>query len=209
VTTHAKQQTGTAPGDIRFKDLNGDGVVDQNDQTFLGSSIPKLTYGFNLGGTYNNFDFKLFFSGVWGNKLLAAFKYYTDGFFVSGYNMEKEALGRWTGAGTSNRLPRLIQSDPNNNSRVSSFYLQSGSYLRLQNMQVGYSLPRELMHRIGVKSLRFYFSAQNLLTVTKYKGYDPEIGQQYSGSGGTLDIGVDNGNYPQSRTLSLGANLSF
>jgi TonB-linked SusC/RagA family outer membrane protein len=209
VTAHAKQQTGTAPGDIRFKDLNKDGVVDQNDQTFLGSSIPKLTYGFNVGGTYNNFDFKLFFSGVWGNKLLAAFKYYTDGFFVSGYNMEKEALGRWTGAGTSNRLPRLIQSDPNNNSRVSSFYLQSGSYLRLQNMQIGYSLPRVLMHRIGVKSLRFYFSAQNLLTFTKYKGFDPEIGQQYSGSGGTLDIGVDNGTYPQSRTLSLGANLSF
>jgi TonB-linked SusC/RagA family outer membrane protein len=209
VTNHAKQATGTAPGDIRFKDLNGDGVVDQNDQTFLGSPIPKLTYGFNVGASYKGFDLNLAFSGVYGNKLLAAYKYYTDGFFISNYNMEKEALGRWTGPGTSNTLPRLTASDPNNNSRVSSFYLQSGSYLRLQNLTFGYTLPQKLLERSKIKSLRFYFSAQNLLTFTKYTGYDPEIGQQYSGSGGSLDLGIDNGNYPQSRTLSLGANLSF
>lgn len=209
VTNHAKQETGTAPGDIRFKDLNGDGVIDQNDQTFLGSPIPKLTYGFNFGARYKGFDLNLAFSGVYGNKLLAAYKYYTDGFFISNYNMETEALGRWTGPGTSNTLPRLTASDPNNNSRVSSFYLQSGSYLRLQNMTFGYTLPQKLLDKSKIKSLRFYFSAQNLLTFTKYTGYDPEIGQQYSGSGGNLDMGVDNGNYPQSRTLSIGANLSF
>lgn len=209
VTNHAKQETGTAPGDIRFKDLNGDGVVDQNDQTFLGSPIPKLTYGFNFGARYKGFDLNLAFSGVYGNKLLAAYKYYTDGFFISNYNMETEALGRWTGPGTSNTLPRLTASDPNNNSRVSSFYLQSGSYLRLQNMTFGYTLPQKFLDKSKIKSLRFYFSAQNLLTFTKYTGYDPEIGQQYSGSGGNLDMGIDNGNYPQSRTLSIGANLSF
>lgn len=209
IANHAKQETGTAPGDIRFKDLNGDGVVDQNDQTFLGSPIPKLTYGFNFGARYKGFDLNLAFSGVYGNKLLAAYKYYTDGFFISNYNMETEALGRWTGPGTSNTLPRLTASDPNNNSRVSSFYLQSGSYLRLQNMTFGYTLPQKFLEKSKIKSLRFYFSAQNLLTFTKYTGYDPEIGQQYSGSGGNLDMGIDNGNYPQSRTLSLGANLSF
>lgn len=209
VANHAKQETGTAPGDIRFKDLNGDGVIDQNDQTFLGSPIPKLTYGFNFGASYKGFDLNLAFSGVYGNKILAAYKYYTDGFFISNYNMEKEALGRWTGPGTSNTLPRLIASDPNNNSRVSSFYLQSGSYLRLQNLTFGYTLPQKFLERSKIKSLRFYFSAQNLLTFTKYTGYDPEIGQQYSGAGGSLDLGIDNGNYPQSRTLSLGANLSF
>ena len=209
VTSHATQETGTAPGDIRFKDLNGDGVIDQNDETFLGTPIPKLTYGFNVGGTFKNFDFQLYFSGVWGNKLLAAYKYYTDGFFISNYNMETEELGRWAGPGTSNRLPRLIASDPNNNSRVSSFYLQSGAYLRLQNIAIGYTLPRAPMQRLGIKTLRVYVSGENLLTFTKYTGYDPEIGQQYSGTGGTLDMGVDNGNYPQSRTVSLGASLSF
>lgn len=209
VTSHATQASGTAPGDIRFKDLNGDGKIDQDDQTFLGSPIPKLTYGFNVGASYKGFDLNLAFSGVYGNKLLAAYKYYTDGFFISNYNMEKEALGRWTGPGTSNTLPRLTASDPNNNSRVSSFYLQSGSYLRLQNLTFGYTLPQKFLERSKIKSLRFYFSAQNLLTFTKYTGYDPEIGQQYSGAGGSLDLGIDNGNYPQSRTLSLGANLSF
>ena len=209
IDNHATQHVGTAPGDFRFKDLNGDNVVDQNDQTFLGSPIPKLTYGFNVGGTYKDFDFKLFFLGVYGNKINAAYKYYTDGFFISNYNMEKEALGRWTGPGTSNTLPRLIASDPNNNSRVSDFYLQSGSFLRLQNIVLGYTLPKKMLEKSKIKNLRVYLSAQNLLTFAKYTGFDPEVGQQYSGSGGTRDIGIDNGNYPQSRTLSAGINLSF
>lgn len=207
VNSAPRQQAGTAPGDFRFRDLNGDKVINENDQTFLGSPIPKLTYGFNLRGNYKNFDFSMFFSGVYGNKILAAYKYYTDGFFISNYNMETEALGRWTGPGTSNTLPRLIASDPNNNSRVSDFYLESGSYLRLQNLTIGYTIPKSAIK--GIKSLRVYAAAQNLLTFTKYKGYDPEIGQQYSGSSGTLDIGVDNGTYPQSRTFSAGVNLSF
>lgn len=209
VASHAKQETGTAPGDIRFKDLNGDGVIDQNDQTFLGSPIPNFTYGFNLGGNYKDFDFNFFFSGVSGNKIAAAYKYYTNGLFISNYNMEQEALGRWTGPGTSNTLPRLIASDPNNNARPSSFYLESGAYLRLQNVTLGYTLPKGLLDKGKIKSLRFYFSAQNLFTFTKYKGYDPEVGTEYAGSGGTLDLGIDNAMYPQTRTLSFGANLSF
>lgn len=209
VANHAKQEAGTAPGDIRFKDLVEPGVINEKDQTFLGSPIPKLTYGFNVGGSYKNFDCNAFFSGVYGNKIAAAYKYYTDGFFISNYNMEKEALGRWTGAGTSNTLPRLIASDPNNNSRLSSFYLQSGSYLRLQNVSIGYSLPASLLSRYKIKALRIYIAAQNLLTFTGYKGYDPEIGTEYAGSGGTLDMGIDHAIYPQSRTLSAGANLSF
>lgn len=209
VANHAKQQTGTGPGDIRFKDLNGDGVVNQDDQTFLGSPIPKLTYGFNVGADFKNFDLNLYFSGVYGNKIAAAYEYYTYGFFVSNYNMQTDALNRWTGPGTSNFQPRLIASDPNNNSRLSSFYLQSGSYLRLQNVTLGYTFPHTLLGKIGVKSIRIYCSAQNLLTFTKYKGYDPEIGTGVNGNGGTLDLGVDQGIYPQSRTVTAGANVSF
>jgi len=208
VANHATQP-GAAPGDIRFKDLNGDGVIDQNDQTFLGSPIPKFTYGFNFGATYKSFDINAYFDGVYGNKILAAYEYYTDGFFISNYNMQESELGRWTGPGTSNTLPRLIASDPNDNSRVSSFYLQSGSYLRLRNLSIGYTLPKSTLAKAGIKTFRVFVSGENLLTFTKYKGYDPEIGQQYSGAGGILDIGVDNGNYPQSRTLSAGASLSF
>jgi TonB-linked SusC/RagA family outer membrane protein len=208
VKNHATQP-GAAPGDIRFKDLNGDGVIDQNDQTFLGSPIPKFTYGFNFGATYKGFDINAYFDGVYGNKILAAYEYYTDGFFISNYNMQESELGRWTGPGTSNTLPRLTASDPNNNSRISSFYLQSGSYLRLRNLSIGYTLPSNALAKAGIKTFRVFLSAENLLTFTKYTGYDPEIGQQYSGAGGTLDIGIDNGNYPQSRTFSAGASLSF
>lgn len=209
VNSHAKQQSGTAPGDIRFKDLNGDGVIDQNDQTFLGSPIPSFTYGFNLGANYKTFDLSMNFDGVAGNKIAQAYKYYTNGLFISNYNMETETLGRWTGEGTSNRIPRLISSDPNNNSRVSSYYLSSGAYLRLRNISLGYSIPKKQLERMGLKQLRLYVSAQNLLTFTKYRGYDPEVGIQYSGSGGTLDMGIDNGNYPLTRTFSLGLNLTF
>jgi len=209
VKNHATQEAGTAPGDIRFKDLNGDGVIDQNDQTFLGSPIPKLTYGFNLGATYKNFDLNMYFDGVYGNKIAAAYEYYTYGFFVSNYNLEQAALGRWTGPGTSNTMPRLISTDPNNNSRPSSFYLQSGSYLRLQNISLGYTLPKALLEKSKIRSLRFYISAENLLTFTKYKGYDPEIGTQNQGNNGTLDLGIDDAIYPQSRTLTAGASLSF
>jgi TonB-linked SusC/RagA family outer membrane protein len=209
VKNHATQQTGTAPGDIRFKDLNGDGVINQNDQTFLGSPIPKLTYGFNVGGSYKNFDLNMNFDGVYGNKIAAAYEYYTYGFFVSNYNLQQAALGRWTGPGTSNTLPRLIASDPNNNSRPSSFYLQSGSYLRLQNISIGYSLPQELLKKTKIRSLRFYIAAENLLTFTKYTGYDPEVGTQNQGYNGTLNLGIDDAIYPQSRTLTAGANLTF
>ncbi|MFZ4863673.1 SusC/RagA family TonB-linked outer membrane protein [Sphingobacterium sp. Mn56C] len=203
----AKQNPGTAPGDIRFKDLNNDGVIDEKDQQFLGSPIPKLTYGFNLGATFKGFDFSAFFNGVYGNKVLAAYQYYTHGFFISNYNLERAALGRWTGPGTSNTMPRLTASDPNNNSRVSDYYLQRGSFLRLQNLTLGYTLKSGAIK--GLKDTRFYVSAQNLLTITRYTGYDPEVGQQYSGSGGTLDMGIDNGNYPQSKTVAVGVNISF
>ncbi len=208
VKNHATQP-GAAPGDIRFKDLNGDGVINQDDQTFLGSPIPKLTYGFNVGGSYKNFDFNMNFDGVYGNKIAAAYEYYTYGLFVSNYNFQEAALGRWTGPGTSNTLPRLIASDPNDNSRPSSFYLQSGSYLRLQTVSLGYSLPQSLLRKSKIRALRIYISAENLLTFTKYTGYDPEIGTQNQGNNGTLNLGIDDAIYPQSRTLTAGANLTF
>lgn len=208
VDDHATQP-GAAPGDIRFKDVNGDGVINDQDETFLGSPLPKFTYGFRLGTNYHHFDLNLAFSGVYGNRIYQSYKYNTDGFFISNYNMEKEVLSRWHGEGTSTTFPRLDASDPNNNARESSFYLADGSYLRLRNVTVGYNLPQAVLKRCGVKALRVYVSAQNLLTFTHYDGYDPEIGIEYGGNAGTLNLGIDDGNYPQPRTLTAGVNLTL
>jgi hypothetical protein len=218
VKSHATQ-SGAAPGDIRFKDLNGDGIINDEDRTFLGTPIPKATYGFHVGGNYKDFDWKLSFSGVYGNKIFSAYRYRTWGLFISGYNMGKEALNRWHGKGTSHTIPRLDAADPNNNARISSLYLQDGSYLRLRNIILGYTLPHTLLQRINMQKIRIYISAENVFTFTRYTGYDPELGTQSHGVPRTgnlqaavfspLSLGIDNGTYPQSRTISLGINLSF
>jgi TonB-linked SusC/RagA family outer membrane protein len=208
VKDHATQP-GAAPGDIRFKDLNGDGVINDQDQTFLGSPLPKFSYGFHIGSEYNNFDLNLSFAGIYGNKIYQSYKYNTDGFFISNYNMEKEALSRWHGEGTSNHIPRLNANDPNDNARASSFYLADGSYLRLRNITLGYNFPKSLLDKWKIAGLRIYLSAQDLLTFTKYDGYDPEIGIEFGGNAGTLNLGEDQGNYPQPITITAGINLTL
>jgi len=199
------QSADTAPGDIRFKDLNGDGQITEADQAFIGDPTPDFTYGFNLDVEYKGVSLSTFFQGVQGNDLFAAYKFYTV--FNTAFNMSEATKNRWTGPGTSTRIPRLTSSDPNQNSRISDFYLEDGSYLRLKNIRLGYSVPSRLLSSLGagLNRARLYVSAKNLFTITGYDGYTPEIGANNS----TLDRGIDRATYPQPRVYTVGINLGF
>lgn len=201
VNQHAFQALGTSPGDIRFKDLNGDKVIDQKDRTTIGSPWPKMAYGLSSNLRWGPLDMDIAFYGVYGNEIVANWKYFTQG--SNFYNFDTEMLNAWSGPGTSNEIPRLNVNDPNNNMRASSYYIEDGSYLRLKSLQLGYSFPHTLLK--GIQKARIYLSCQNLLTFTKYRGYDPEIGSP----GSSLTVGIDEGFYPQPRIITAGLNLSF
>lgn len=206
VKNHATQEKGTAPGDAMFKDINGDGVINSKDQTYLGSPWPSMTYGLNADLAWKNFDFNLTLKGVYGNKIFAAWKYYTEA--SNFFNKDIYALNAWHGQGTTNSIPRMDVADPNNNYRTSSWYLQNGSYLRVKNVQLGYTLPARIIHQLHLQKLRIYVSAENLLTFTAYKGLDPQVGYD-TASNNPLNIGVDYGNYPVARTITFGINLNI
>jgi TonB-dependent starch-binding outer membrane protein SusC len=209
VTKHATQTAGTAPGDIMFKDINGDGVIDLNDRKFLGSFIPKATYAFNLGANYKNFDFSLFFQGVSGNKIYNATRVITEG-MVRFFNAGTQVLNAWTPTNTNTNIPRAISSDPNQNARPSTRFLEDGSYLRLKNIMLGYTVPVKSLKSSTkgvIKSLRVYVSAQNILTFTKYTGYDPEVGNRTPGA--SLTNGIDFAVYPQPKAYQIGIQASF
>lgn len=193
-------QPNARPGDFMYADLNGDGQISSGDadKTFLGSSIPKYTFGFTVNMSYKDFDFMVFAQGVAGNKIFQGVRRLD----ILTANYSTEALGRWHGEGTSTTFPRLTDSDPNGNfSKMSSFYLENGDYLRIKLVTLGYTLPSRLYNKIGVSRLRVYVTAENLFTLTKYTGYDPEVG------GGVF--GVDKGQYPQARSIIGGVQLSF
>lgn len=200
VEDHAFQSTGTAPGDIRFQDLNEDGIVNADDRTYIGNPSPDFIYGMNLGLGYKGFDLSAFIQGVHGNEIFNASVRYDK----VGGNRPASILERWTGPGTSNFEPKVGITDANNNNRASDRFVEDGSYLRLKNVQVGYTLPNGLLKRFDISKLRFYVSGQNLLTKTNYTGYDPEIGTR-----GPLEIGIDRGFYPSSRTILGGLQLTF
>ena len=203
VNAHAAQTPGTnsatstAPGDIRFVDINGDGVINDQDRTNLGNSIPTFTYGFTNNITFKNFDLSIFLQGSEGNKVLNFNRWYTES-GVSNGNYSKAFLGRWTGEGTSNNIPRAIQNDPNQNNRVSDRFVEDASYLRIKNVRLGYSIPAKWMKAAKIQKIQLYGSVQNLATFTNYSGFDPEVGG-----------GVDIGFYPQPRTILLGFNANF
>ena len=193
------QQSGTAAGDIRFKDLNGDGIVNADDRTFIGNPNPNFTFGMTNTLNYKGFDLSFFIQGAQGNDVYNLNRYLTESALYGNSSGSTRVLKRWTGPGTSNDVPRAIANDPNNNLRVSTYYIEDGSYLRLKNLTVGYTLPQSLMSRITATQLRVYFTAQNLFTLTKYSGYDPEVSAS----------GVDLGIYPQSRVFMGGINIGF
>ncbi|NRD23631.1 TonB-dependent receptor [Winogradskyella litoriviva] len=191
-------QPNAQPGDFKWQDLDDDGNIDADDRDFLGSSIPKATFGFTLNLDYKNFDFMVFCQGATGNKIFQGLRRLD----IENANYQTAALGRWVGEGTSNTYPRLTTNDTNNNfSNPSDFYLEDGDYLRFKTIQIGYSLPSETLKKFGIDRLRIYITSENLLTFTNYSGYDPEIG------GGIF--GIDRGYYPQAITNQLGVNLQF
>lgn len=189
------------PGDARFVDVNGDGEISADDRTNIGNGTPDWTYGLNLSADWRGFDFNIFFQGVSGADVFDG-TYRSD---ISAGNYPSWMLGRWTGEGTSNKYPRLAIGDAQN-WLVSDLYVCDGSYLRLKNITLGYTLPKTLTRKLTIERLRFYVQAENLVTWTKYWGFDPEIA---SGPDGIKSLGVDRGVYPQARTFTVGVNVSF
>ncbi len=193
--TGQKIQPNAKPGDFKWKDLNGDGIISDTDREFIGNSLPTWQFGSTFTAAYKNFDVVIFGQGQAGNKIFQGL-HRLD---ITTANYTTAALGRWTGPGTSNTFPRLTDKDNNNNFNYnSSFYLQSGSYFRIRTLQLGYTFNKALISKIGLQRLRVYATGQNLLTFTKYSGYDPDI----SGS-------IDQGFYPQARTYILGLSVGF
>jgi TonB-linked SusC/RagA family outer membrane protein len=191
-------QPNAKPGDFRWVDSNGDGSISDDDKQFLGTNIPKYTFGFTVNLDYKNFDFMAFTQGSAGSKIFQGLRRLD----VLNANYQTKALERWTGEGTSNDYPRLTNNDPNKNfTNMSDFYLENGNYLRLKIVQIGYTMPTNLSSKIGADKVRFYVTGENLVTFTKYTGYDPEIGGQV--------FGVDKGVYPQARSILFGANVQF
>ena len=186
------------PGDVRFVDVNGDGQITSADRTNIGNGTPSWTGGFNFNAEWKGFDMNLFLQGVTGNDVFDG-TYRTD---VYSGNFPSWMLGRWTGPGTSNKYP-ILRSGDANNWLVSDLYICDGSYLRIKNISLGYTLPQNISRKFFIDRLRVFVMAENLVTWTKYWGFDPEIS-----SGGT-SLGVDRGVYPQARTWTVGVNVSF
>lgn len=194
------------PGDFRWKDLNGDGSITEADRKYLGKSLPDWTYGLNISASWKNFDLILFGQGVYGNLIFDHIRYGDQ----PSDNWTSRILDRWHGEGTSNSVPILKESDPNENFLKPSHYqLFSGSYFRLKNIQIGYNLTKALLSKVHVEKLRLFVSASNLFTITKYPGFDPEIGSQKTIYGGDIAMGVDRGVYPQARGYMIGLSITF
>ncbi len=203
VNLHAVQMPGsnpatsTAPGDIRFKDLNNDGVINDKDRTVIGNPNPKFTFSLNNTFTYKSFDLSVFLQGSYGNDIFNANRMYTENMAII-TNQSTAVLNRWTGEGTSFTMPRAIYGDPNQNSRVSDRYIEDGSYVKIKNVMLSYTLPKGVFGE-NFKLIKIFASAQNLVTWTKYGGFDPEVPVN----------GIDNGTYPITTTISFGLNVGF
>jgi TonB-linked SusC/RagA family outer membrane protein len=198
-------QPNALPGDFRFKDLNGDGVINALDQTFIGNPWPKLTYGFNLNLAYKNFDISALFQGSYGNKLFNVNKKYRqtlNGSFGADLVAYEAA---WRGEGTSNTQPIISTVDANDNFRISDWYIEDGSYMRLKNLQFGYNMPKSFLNKVGVSSSRIWIGGTDLFTITNYTGNDPEAGLTAS----PIGAGREFSSYPKMKRFSLGINVTF
>lgn len=210
IDAHANQP-GAQPGDVKFKDINGDGIIDANDRTIIGNPFPQFSYGFSGQASYGNFDASLSFQGVQGRELYNSQRAFLES-LTGEHNQLTSVLQRWHGKGTSNTMPRAVRDDPNDNTRPSTRFLENASYLRLQSFQVGYSFPQSFLQRLGVRSLRIYANTQNLFTWTAYKGYNPDVRGGDGSSettGNPLTIGIDNGSYPLSKVFQFGVQLGL
>ncbi len=191
-------QPNARPGDFKYADMNNDGKIDAADRKIIGDPTPTWSFGFTANATYKQFDLVIFGQGVAGNQIFNGLRRLD----VPGANWTSDALNRWTGVGTSTIYPRLVLGDPNKNfANPSTFHLSNGSYVRIKTVQIGYTIPRELSRKAGIQRIRVYTGSNNLLTFTKYSGFDPEIG----GS----SYGIDRGFYPQARSFMAGINVTL
>ncbi|HDZ14808.1 MAG TPA: SusC/RagA family TonB-linked outer membrane protein, partial [Pricia sp.] len=204
-----------SPGDIRFVDVNNDGVVDANDRTILGSPFPGFFYGFVANAEYKGWDFSMNLRGVGDREIYNSARIGLEGMTGQG-NFSTQILDRWTAEGTTNSSanPRLAINDPNGNNRFSDRWVENAAYLRIQNITIGYTLPQEKLKgwtNDFITNMRFYLGAQNLATFTKYSGYDPEVGRAQSFQKGdfTLATGQDGGASPLPRIIQLGWTVNF
>ncbi|WP_114748986.1 SusC/RagA family TonB-linked outer membrane protein [Pleomorphovibrio marinus] len=197
------QETGTAAGDLRYRDINGDGRITTADMTYIGNPWPRMIYGLNLSANYKGFDITLFLQGVQGVEIFNANRAYYRGMY-SNYNMTQHIFEAWTPE-VPTEHPRLISTDPNGNFRKpSSYFVEDGSYLKIRNFQLGYNFNQDLINRINLTRLRVFVNAQNFLTLTPYEWLDPEL------AGGNLNRGIDGqGQYPQTMLISGGLQFGF
>ncbi|MDO9154773.1 MAG: TonB-dependent receptor [Paludibacter sp.] len=200
------RQPNAGLGDIVFVDNDKNGVLNDLDKTIIGKPLPDFYYGFNVGFEYKGIDFAAIFEGSHGNDIFNAMRFFTYD-LADVTNKSVDVLNYWTPTNTKTTIPRLNGSDKNDNKRISDFYVEDGSYMRLKTLQIGYTIPQVITKKIFMSSLRVYVTGQNLLTFTKYTGTDPEIGQISSSN--TLSRGVDIGTYPQAKTFTAGINITF
>ena len=213
IFTSAFQGNGIRPGDVKFADINEDGIINQADRSHVGSPIPPLVYGLTANLQWRNIDFSVFFQGVAGNSVYYQVATDIEGFYRA-FNVTQRVVDEhWTGEGTSNTQPRVSWRGAANNKLPSTRFLEDGSFTRLKNIQIGYSLPAALARKFRMAGARVYVSGQNLLTFTSYPGMEPE--QQSSDNlnneqfRGDVAVGIDWGTYPISKTYSLGLNVNF
>jgi TonB-linked SusC/RagA family outer membrane protein len=197
VNTHAVQP-GAEPGDIRFRDLNNDGVINDSDRTVIGNPNPSWLFSMNNSLSYKGFELSVFLQGIAGNKIYNANNIDNTG-MAAAYNQTTDVLKRWQGEGTSNSMPRAVFGDPNQNTRVSDRFVENGSYLRLKNITLSYTFPKQWLQKAQIENARLSLSCENVATITRYSGFDPEVGIN----------GIDQNRYPISRTFSLGLNFNF
>ena len=197
VNTHAVQP-GAEPGDIRFRDLNNDGVINDSDRTVIGNPNPSWLFSMNNSLSYKGFELSVFLQGIAGNKIYNANNIDNTG-MAAAYNQTTDVLKRWQGEGASNSMPRAVCGDPNQNTRVSDRFVENGSYLRLKNITLSYTFPKQWLQKAQIENARLSLSCENVATITGYSGFDPEVGIN----------GIDQNRYPISRTFSLGLNFNF
>lgn len=197
VNTHAVQP-GAEPGDIRFRDLNNDGVINDSDRTVIGNPNPSWLFSMNNSLSYKGFELSVFLQGIAGNKIYNANNIDNTG-MAAAYIQTTDVLKRWQGEGTSNSMPRAVFGDPNQNTRVSDRFVENGSYLRLKNITLSYTFPKQWLQKAQIENARLSLSCENVATITGYSGFDPEVGIN----------GIDQNRYPISRTFSLGLNFNF
>jgi len=203
--TKIYQAARTAPGDIKFKDLNGDGVINASDRTIIGNPNPKAFAGVTNNFSYKGLELSVFFQGSFGNDIYNQNRTVIEG-QSDPINQSIAVLNHWTPTNTDTNIPRPVRSDPNSNNRLSTRFIEDGTYVRLKNLTLAYTVPANLTKKAAIKNLRVYVTGQNLLTWTDYSGYDPEVSADPFSS---TSLGRDFGVYPQSRTYTVGLNATF